>query len=109
VLRGVQPVTRTPNLPGERDTQPDRLAQQSAIEREHHRPARIDHRRAQQDGIHPADSLARDGMALDQRLDIGLWWALYAWEQAKPLYQQIALFATPKHDLAKHVRVDQCT
>gem|GEM_PF-4014891 len=48
-------------------------------------------------------------MVLDQRFDIGLWWAVYARQQAKPLHQQITLFATPKHDFAKHVRVDQCT
>ena len=105
----MQSVTWTPNLPSERDTQPDRLAQQSAIEREYHRPPRIEHRSAQQDGIHPADSFARDGVVLDQRFDIGLWWPVYARQQAKPLHQQITLFATPKHDFTKHVRVDQCT
>jgi hypothetical protein len=46
-------------------------------------------------------------MALDQRLDFRLWRAVDAWEQADPLDQQIPIIATSKHDLAKHIRMDQ--
>jgi hypothetical protein len=95
------------NLRRERNTQPDRLAQQSAIEREHHRPPWIDHRRAQQDGIHPADSLACNRMALNQRFDIALRRAVNTWQQADLRKDLLSILTATKHDLTQHIGVHQ--
>ena len=46
-------------------------------------------------------------MALDQRLDIGLWWAVYAWEQADLRKDLLSILTATKHDLTQHIGVHQ--